>query len=38
MATDFEALAKQFGGQSVQSAQGQDLEALAAQFGGKAQP
>lgn len=38
MATDFEALARQFGGQAVQSAQGQDLEALAAQFGGQAQP
>jgi len=38
MATDFEALARQFGGQAVQSNQGQDLEALAAQFGGQAQP
>jgi hypothetical protein len=38
MATDFEALARQFGGQAVQSAQGEDLEALAAQFGGQAQP
>jgi len=38
MATDFEALARQFGGQAVQSNQGQDLEALAAQLGGQAQP
>ena len=38
MATDFEALARQFGGQAVESAQGQDLEALAAQFGGQTQP
>lgn len=38
MATDFEALARQFGGQAVGSAQGQDLEVLAAQLGGQAQP